>query len=336
MTPLSLEYEDKYHLWSALVRGAADRIFVPTEDPPPIGTEVPLRVAVPRQGVQTVLRAQVVGRRRPGTRFPGGSYLHLSHGDLDACRTLLGLTQPNGPDAKGRRWPRVYRTLELTFKKPEVRGRCAAQNLSEAGMLVTCPAALFAGQRVEVALTLDNGEELPLSAEVVWVKPAEELAGLRFVNPGPDSSEQIAQALKRMLQATPRRTLHVVVVADTDKASLSLLQEVLAPFRAESFHVRNGGDVLSLTQWLRPSLIILDALLPGLDAVEVCRRMHADADLAETPVLFFSHLEEARLRALSDEAGATDYLPKPATREALSRAVEPYLQDATSPEGTSG
>lgn len=325
---LSLEFEDKYRLWSALVQGAADRLFVATPEPPAIGAQVPVRVSVPGQDLTTLVRGQVVGRRRPGARFPGGVYLHFSHEELDACRDYLGLAQPHGPYARGRRWPRVYRTLPLRFKEPRVDAPCASQNLSEAGMLVTCPVALFAGQRVEVALTLDDGNELPLSGEVVWVKPAEQLAGLRFVDLPANSSQALASALKRMLQATPRKTTHVVVMAEVDAATITAVQEALAPLRAEAFAVQSGQEVLSLTHWLRPSLVLLDALMPGLDAVDICKRMHADAELAEIPIIFHATLSPDRLHVLADEAGATDYLAKPATREELTQLLGEYLRGA--------
>jgi CheY-like chemotaxis protein len=319
---LTLDYEDKYRLWAALVQGAVDRIFVPTEESLAIGAAVSVQLAVP--GIQTAIRGHVVGRRRRGERFAGGVYLRFTQEELDACRSSLGLAQA-GSKTPGRRWPRVYRTLELRFKKPEVRGKCAAQNLSEAGMLVTCPAALFAGQRVEVALTLDDGQELPLAAEVVWVKPADELAGLRLVDVTPESSRKLADALKRMLQSTPRRTQHVVVVAEPD-ASFERVKDALSPLHAEAFAVHSGEDVISLTRWLHPSLVLLDVMMPSVDAVDVCRRMHADADLADIPIVFHADLDEARLHALADQAGATDYLPRQAGQDELTRVLGGYLK----------
>lgn len=92
-----------------------------------------------------------------------------------------------------------------------------------------------------------------------------------------------------------------------------VLRDVLADnLRHEDLHVETSGDGLeALGTWseLRPDLVVLDVMLPGLSGFEVCERMRRTGD--RTPVLFLSARDqpEDRIRGLS--AGGDDYLVKP-------------------------
>lgn len=83
---------------------------------------------------------------------------------------------------------------------------------------------------------------------------------------------------------------------------------------------RNGYEVLTLTSAqgaveiaLRqaPDVIILDILMPGVDGLELCRRLRTQAQLASTPLLFLTALNATSDIVTGLEAGADDYLAKP-------------------------
>lgn len=324
----SLVFEDKYRLWSAVVQGVGDRLFVPTDELPIIGAEVPVRVALPSQGLERRLRGKVVGRRRAGERFPGGIYVQFPREELDASRAYFGMVQSPERYQRGRRAPRVYRPLPARFRLPEISEPCQVNNLSQTGLNVSCPVPLEARQRVELELTLDDGTQVALSADVVWTKPAENVAGLHLVDLSPMATEMLRSAVHRLMRVTGETTVHgkrAAVMAEGDEESMGLLNEVLALQRVTPFHVQTGDDVLSLARWLRPMVVFLDILMPGVDAVDVCRMMRADVELADIPIVFFSRMDEDRLRAVADDAGATDYLVKPTTMGELYRLIGRYV-----------
>ena len=324
----SLEFDDKYRLWSTVVQGAADRVFLATERFPALGSAVLVRLCLPSQHLEKQLRGTVVGRRRGGDRFPGGVFVRFSPDELRACRNHFGLAQDPQRYQRGRRAPRVYRPFPVRFREPDLATACETGNFSQTGALIRGMGALAEGQRVEVELTLDDGELLALAAEVAWVKSSEGMAGVRFVELPRETSEKLSLAIQRMLRANPGggAAKRGVVIAEGDEQSLALLQEVLELHRVNLFPAQTGEDAISITRWLRPAVVFLDVLMPGVDAVDVCRLMRADAELADIPVIFFSQLDPERLHQIADEAGATDYVVKPAIIGELYRLVARYLQ----------
>ena len=87
----------------------------------------------------------------------------------------------------------------------------------------------------------------------------------------------------------------------------------------------SGPEALALLS-ADVDLVLLDILMPGMDGVDICKVMRADIELASIPVIFLSALEAGRLHAVADEAGATDYLPKPTTLTELLNLVGTHLK----------
>jgi len=86
-------------------------------------------------------------------------------------------------------------------------------------------------------------------------------------------------------------------------------------------HAGDGQAGLAQLQAQPIDLVILDLMLPGMDGLEVCRRIRALAgDLAQTPVLMLTAKGDPMDRIIGLEMGADDYLPKPfEPRELLAR-----------------
>lgn len=108
----------------------------------------------------------------------------------------------------------------------------------------------------------------------------------------------------------------VLVVDDEpnirEVVGLYLLQEGYAVISAA-----DGEGALGLFRLERPDLVVLDLILPGLDGVEVCRRMREDR---RVPVVMLTARGEEADRILGLEAGADDYVVKPfRPRELMAR-----------------
>jgi DNA-binding response OmpR family regulator len=94
--------------------------------------------------------------------------------------------------------------------------------------------------------------------------------------------------------------------------------------RSQGFELSHAGDgVAGLAQLahLKPALVILDLMMPGIDGLEVCRRLRSLAPpVASTPVLMLTAKGDPMDRVIGLEMGADDYLPKPfEPRELLAR-----------------
>lgn len=91
-----------------------------------------------------------------------------------------------------------------------------------------------------------------------------------------------------------------------------------AGFRVET--VDTGLGALETAAKLRPAVLVLDLMLPDVSGTEVCRRLRADADLADAAVLMLTARGDEYDRLLGFEVGADDYVVKPfSVRELVMR-----------------
>jgi two-component system, OmpR family, response regulator MprA len=91
----------------------------------------------------------------------------------------------------------------------------------------------------------------------------------------------------------------------------------------------DGAEGLSAAESVRPDLVVLDILMPGVDGFEVCRAMRARGD--RTPILMLTARDAVADRVEGLEAGADDYLPKPFALEELLARVRALLRRTTQP-----
>ncbi|MPZ14921.1 MAG: response regulator [Chloroflexi bacterium] len=100
----------------------------------------------------------------------------------------------------------------------------------------------------------------------------------------------------------------------------SLTQSIAYAFRKEGYEVATVGDgldALSAAREQQPDVVVLDVMLPGIDGLEVCRRLRRTSAV---PILMLTARGEEIDRIVGLEVGADDYLPKPfSMRELLAR-----------------
>ena len=325
---LRLEYPDKYRLWSDLIQGNSDRVFIPTDEPQKIAARVPVELCLPGLSSHVIINGQVVGTRRKSERFCAGAYVRFPDEGIEKCRRFLGLTQSPERYETGRKAKRVGCALGIQFRRPEgIAARCSASNISETGLLVASPVELQVGQYVEFDLLLEPGPSLAMRAEVSRAGSGSRLVGLRFLELPPEAAARIAECVaKTRPPVTVSEGAPCIVVADDDPLILEFLAKALSRFGYEIQKARRGEEALSLVREVKPKLVVLDILMPGIDGVDICKMMRADVEMCDIPVIFLSALDPSRLHAVADEAGATDYLAKPVALADLINIVGAYLK----------
>jgi two-component system, sensor histidine kinase and response regulator len=115
------------------------------------------------------------------------------------------------------------------------------------------------------------------------------------------------------------------MVVDDIPANVKLLE---AQLRMQGYRVAvvtAGPSALAAAKEEPPDLILLDINMPGMDGFEVCRRLKADAALAEIPVLFVTARGQTRDKIEAFAAGAVDYITKPIQVEEVSARVGAHL-----------
>ena len=324
---LRLEFADKYRLWSELLHGSTDRLFVETTERPQLGSRVSVELALAGSNVRMVIAAVMVGVRHPGGRFPAGVFLHFPPEEMEKCRRFLGLSMPGGFD-KGRKMRRVRCALPVQFVSLASDRAYEIRNLSESGLLCTAPASVRDGERLRLLLTLDDGGIVPVEAEVSWTRTTERLAGLRFVDPPAESRRLIGEAVRRLqaMDSDARKLRPSIVVAEDDVEILVFLTTALSRQGYDVHAAQRGDEALALIRELLPEVVLLDVLMPGIDGVDLCKMMRADVEMSAITVIFLSALEEQRLHVMANDAGATDYVCKPVNLSRLLDVIGQYLR----------
>ncbi len=102
-----------------------------------------------------------------------------------------------------------------------------------------------------------------------------------------------------------------ILIVEDNPASLKLLSAILTEAGYKARPATDGELALRSLQAKLPELILLDLKLPGMDGIEVCRRLKEDPAARDTPVIFVSAVEDAEFKVSALEAGAVDYVTKP-------------------------
>lgn len=124
--------------------------------------------------------------------------------------------------------------------------------------------------------------------------------------------------------STEKPTARILVV-DDQEANVRVLGAMLAKCGFETVPVTRGEDALRSIVSERVDLVLLDALMPGMDGFEVCRQIRAKQELAEIPIIFLSAADDKAFIVRALEAGAVDYVTKPFNQSELISRVRTHL-----------
>jgi DNA-binding response OmpR family regulator len=112
-----------------------------------------------------------------------------------------------------------------------------------------------------------------------------------------------------------------LLMIEDDSRLAQMVLEYLGQSGFDVTHASDGEAGLEQFQLMQPQLVILDLMMPGIDGLEVCRRIRSlPGDAARVPVLMLTAKGDPMDRIIGLELGADDYLPKPfEPRELLAR-----------------
>ena len=119
-----------------------------------------------------------------------------------------------------------------------------------------------------------------------------------------------------------------ILVVDDVPANLGLLFDALTQAGHRVLVAESGEGALAQLDHETPEIVLLDYMLPGMDGMEVCRRIKARPASADVPVIFLTAVDELDEKVRALDAGAVDYVTKPIqTPEVLAR-VRTHLRVA--------
>jgi DNA-binding response OmpR family regulator len=121
-----------------------------------------------------------------------------------------------------------------------------------------------------------------------------------------------------------------ILVVDDDATVAEVVERYLRREGFEVETVHDGRVALDRALASPPDLVVLDLMLPGIDGLEVCRRLRA---LAPVPIIMLTARGDEGDRIVGLELGADDYVAKPFSPKELVARVRAVLRRATSPLG---
>lgn len=108
-----------------------------------------------------------------------------------------------------------------------------------------------------------------------------------------------------------------VLVVDDILANVRLLEAKLTSEYFDVHTASNGMDALEAIASFNPDIILLDVMMPGIDGIEVCKRIKSNPKIQHIPVIMVTALDQPEDRVRGLEAGADDFITKPLNDAAL-------------------
>lgn len=125
-----------------------------------------------------------------------------------------------------------------------------------------------------------------------------------------------------------------ILVVDDTPETLGFLTDTLDHAGLTVLIATDGDAALELVDQITPDLVLMDAVMPGMNGFETCRRMKQDKKLTGLPVIFMTGLSETEHVVEGLAAGGVDYVIKPIVVDELLARIRVHLANARIAHGT--
>ena len=184
------------------------------------------------------------------------------------------------------------------------------------GLAISARFAQMMEGRITVVSKAGEGSmfKVELPATVITATP--EAAPANAQPPSsPEQPEAVPDTLEKVSSAD------TILVIDDDAAVRDLMSRFLGKLGFNVVAAENGNEGLRLAREIRPRIITLDVVMPGLNGWDVLSELKEDPDLAAIPVIMVTIVDN---ESLGIDRGASNYLVKPIDRDRLAVALEKY------------
>lgn len=120
----------------------------------------------------------------------------------------------------------------------------------------------------------------------------------------------------------------IALVVDDSPETLRLLTDALDGAGMTVMVALDGASAMRIVDQITPDIVLLDAIMPGMDGFETCRRLKRDAGLENVPIIFMTGLAETEHIVRGLEAGGVDYVTKPIAIEEMLARIRVHLANA--------
>ena len=117
----------------------------------------------------------------------------------------------------------------------------------------------------------------------------------------------------------------IILVVDDDSASGDIVARLLTREGYTTRVATSGVECLRIIRTERIDLLLLDVMMPGMDGLQVCAALHADAEHSGIPIILLTAKDDNTTRAEGMHLGVTEFLTKPINRAELLARVRAKL-----------
>ncbi len=131
--------------------------------------------------------------------------------------------------------------------------------------------------------------------------------------------------MKELTEKLLRKKNPIILIVDDVPRNIQVLGTLLKKTDVELAVATSGQQALNTVTRIKPDLILLDIMMPGMDGFEVCRKLKANEETKNIPVIFLSAKNETEDIIAGFELGAVDYITKPIVGIELLTRVKTHL-----------
>jgi len=125
----------------------------------------------------------------------------------------------------------------------------------------------------------------------------------------------------------------IVLVVDDSPDTLKMLTDALSDASMTVLVAIEGEQALSMIERITPDIVLMDAVMPGMDGFETCKRLKEDKALMHVPVIFMTGLSDTEDVVKGFNAGGVDYVTKPIIPDELIARIRVHLGNARAAHG---
>ncbi|MUG95504.1 response regulator [Scytonema sp. UIC 10036] len=117
-----------------------------------------------------------------------------------------------------------------------------------------------------------------------------------------------------------------ILLVDDNPNNIKVLSEAIQGYGWKALMATDGESAIEQTEYAQPDLILLDVMMPGMDGFETCRRLKANPNTQNIPIVFMTALSDATDKVKGLEIGAVDYITKPFQQEEVIARLKLHLK----------
>ena len=118
--------------------------------------------------------------------------------------------------------------------------------------------------------------------------------------------------------------MSTVLIVDDVRTDRELLGKMVAATGNEPAYASNGEEAVAKAREVRPALVLLDVVMPGLDGFGACRRLKREPETASIPVVLITHKNSETDQFWGRKQGADDYIVKPFTADQIRQVIKRF------------